>query len=250
MWVLRFMGRIVRAPFVAVTFPDFWLADQLMSLEVAFLDWTYLVCFYVTGRDVQESSVCLNPRYGFKPFVVALPPWFRVAQCLRRYYDTGEAFPHLANAAKYSVSFLVIIFSTLDPGGGWNPMRTCWAISCVINAVYSSAWDLKMDWGLLEKGSPYPLLKKTLLMAPWKYYVAAVLDVILRFTWTLSISPGALNFVWHTEGTPHCLCTSSASWQSNLFPYMHLARPAVDPGLSVCVAAGSVEHIPPGERAP
>lgn len=48
-----------------------------------------------------------------RPFVACLPAWFRFAQCLRRYRDTKEAFPHLLNAIKYATSFFVVIFSYL-----------------------------------------------------------------------------------------------------------------------------------------
>jgi hypothetical protein len=48
-----------------------------------------------------------------RPIVNCLPAWFRFAQCLRRYRDTKEAFPHLVNAGKYSSTFLVVLFATL-----------------------------------------------------------------------------------------------------------------------------------------
>lgn len=48
-----------------------------------------------------------------RPLVACLPAWFRFAQCLRRYRDTKEAFPHLANASKYATSFFVVIFTAL-----------------------------------------------------------------------------------------------------------------------------------------
>ena len=43
-----------------------------------------------------------------------LPAWFRFAQCLRRYRDTREAFPHLVNAGKYSTGFFVALFSSFN----------------------------------------------------------------------------------------------------------------------------------------
>lgn len=46
--------------------------------------------------------------------MAALPAWFRFAQCCRRYRDTREANPHLANAVKYSTSFFVVGFATLS----------------------------------------------------------------------------------------------------------------------------------------
>jgi hypothetical protein len=45
-WLLKFLGRIFLAPFFYVGFADFWLADQLNSLAIAFTDFHYVVCFY------------------------------------------------------------------------------------------------------------------------------------------------------------------------------------------------------------
>jgi len=45
------------------------------------------------------------------PIVAILPAYFRFAQCIRRYRDTKESFPHLVNAAKYATSFFVVIFA-------------------------------------------------------------------------------------------------------------------------------------------
>ena len=35
------------------------------------------------------------------------------SQCLRRYKDTREAFPHLVNAGKYSTTFFVVLLHSL-----------------------------------------------------------------------------------------------------------------------------------------
>ena len=44
----------------------------------------------------------------------ALPAWFRFAQCLRRYKDTRDAFPHLVNAGKYSTTLFVVLVKFLN----------------------------------------------------------------------------------------------------------------------------------------
>lgn len=49
-----------------------------------------------------------------RPVIACLPAWLRFAQCLRRYRDTREKIPHLINALKYSTTFSVVIFSTLN----------------------------------------------------------------------------------------------------------------------------------------
>lgn len=48
-----------------------------------------------------------------KMIVNCIPAWIRFAQCFRRYRDTGETFPHLANAGKYSTTFFVVFARVL-----------------------------------------------------------------------------------------------------------------------------------------
>lgn len=68
---------------------------------------------------------------------------FRFAQCLRRYRDTKEAFPHLVNAGKYSTTFFVVLFSSLNSAveltlhlgigeHSYNPFFYCWVASSVL----------------------------------------------------------------------------------------------------------------------
>lgn len=42
---------MIGAPFFHVEFADFWLADQLNSLAVVFLDLQFLGCFYYTNNN-------------------------------------------------------------------------------------------------------------------------------------------------------------------------------------------------------
>lgn len=42
-----FKGRIFSAPFQAVQFADFWLADQLTSFEFIFTDLQFIICYYL-----------------------------------------------------------------------------------------------------------------------------------------------------------------------------------------------------------
>ena len=56
--------------------------------------------------------------------IAALPSWWRFAQCLRRYYDTKQANPHLINAGKYSTSFFVVVFSAMAGGVLQDGKRT------------------------------------------------------------------------------------------------------------------------------
>lgn len=107
---------MIIAPFAYVNFADFWLADQMNSLVVAFLDIHFLTCFYFTNGnwlEAGDTSQCMNGSLIVRPIVSCLPAWFRFAQCVRRYRDSKEAFPHLVNAGKYSTTFLVVLTFTL-----------------------------------------------------------------------------------------------------------------------------------------
>lgn len=54
----------------------------------------------------------------------------------------------------------------------------------LLNAIYTSIWDLAMDWSLCNPYSKYPFLRDALAFRKvWVYYVAMALDVIVRFNW-------------------------------------------------------------------
>ncbi|GAB6031448.1 hypothetical protein CHUAL_009219 [Chamberlinius hualienensis] len=198
-WLLKRLGRIFAAPFFYVTFADFWLADQLNSLVPVLQDFQYLICFYafnVQWTETNDVNKCVHRTHGIRPIVSCLPAWFRFAQCLRRYRDSREAFPHLANAGKYSTTFFVILFSSLnsfyegDYKDTYNPFFYLWIAAMIVNSLYSYIWDLKMDWGLFDKnaGENKFLREEVVYSSNGYYYFAVVEDFILRFGWTLSVS--------------------------------------------------------------
>ena len=86
-----------------------WLLLYLTKIKLE-VDLTVpCCCFFFAASEM----ICDGTLYGIRPFVACLPAWFRFAQCLRRYKDTRQAFPHLVNAGKYSTAFFVVVFSTL-----------------------------------------------------------------------------------------------------------------------------------------
>lgn len=203
-WLLRVLFRIFSAPFQHVGFADFWLADQLNSLAVALLDLQFIGCFYAHDWHVSNRSemICDGTLYGIRPFVACLPAWFRFAQCLRRFRDTRQAFPHLVNAGKYSTSFFVVAFSTLAKSDSVQRDRffLAWIISAVVSTCYTFAWDIKMDWGLLDKSAGENILLREEIVYSSKafYYFAVIEDLIFRLLWTLTVSVGELT-IFHSE---------------------------------------------------
>ncbi|XP_066155139.1 solute carrier family 53 member 1 [Euwallacea fornicatus] len=198
-WFLRLCGRMISAPFFHVGFADFWLADQLNSLVNGLLDIQFLICFYFTNGnwlEAGDTSTCMEHNFIIRPIVNAIPAWIRFAQCLRRYYDSREAFPHLVNAGKYSTTFFVVIFGTLKGyyKGSYtsvldNPYYIMWILAQFVASTYAYIWDIKMDWGLLDKnaGENTFLREEIVYSSTFFYYFAIMEDLVLRFTWTISI---------------------------------------------------------------
>ncbi|KAI8518466.1 hypothetical protein Bbelb_044830 [Branchiostoma belcheri] len=200
--------RIFTAPFHPVNFADFWLADQLNSLVSVLLDFEYMVCYFIYEVEWHDNpndkEVCTSWKYGIRSVVACLPAWFRFAQCLRRYRDTRHAFPHLVNAGKYSTSFFVIAFATLSRVHGEVTGEThshtfyyLWICAAIISTCYTFSWDIKMDWGLLDRAAGENTLLREEIVYPKKlyYYLSAVQNFFLRFAWVMSISLGELGIL-------------------------------------------------------
>ena len=59
-----------------------------------------------TQRAAGVKMMCVTARYKrvVVPVVCLLPLWWRFAQCLRKYYDTGLRWPHAYNALKVTTT--------------------------------------------------------------------------------------------------------------------------------------------------
>jgi len=205
-WFLKVLGRVVCAPFFRVGFADFWLGDQLTSLELIFFDIEYFFCFYIydVGWWPMDSSL---PTRGLfcngwlqvllQTVLMIIPSWFRFAQCLRRYRDTKQKFPHLVNAGKYASGFFVIGTNAArranalhyldDPTS--NPFLYIWIFATFIGATYKVIWDLKMDWGFFDKNAGENKFLRDQIVYPSKfyYYAAIVENVLFRYIWIINV---------------------------------------------------------------
>ncbi|KAJ2160320.1 Signal transduction protein [Coemansia sp. RSA 552] len=193
-WLIRSLGRVLCSGLFRVEFRDFFLGDELCSLTYTFSMVLMLGCAGAnnwTGLD----EVCNTSNWWANAALLMLPNVFRLLQCIRRFADSGDAFPHLANGAKYLSTIVTIWLATTNRIVGGNAWMSVWVASAIINSCFTSLWDLLMDWGLFEMRSKYRLLRSELKFGRvWVYYVAMVLDVILRFVWIMQISPTFFSF--------------------------------------------------------
>jgi hypothetical protein len=105
-----------------------------------------------------------------------LPAFIRAIQCLKRYKDSRLPI-HLINCGKYgSVMLQLALFSNWRARGAFHSIACAisgdwvmltgtsfhtgwkiadysfaiWVVAAVFSSLYTSAWDLFVDWGLLR----------------------------------------------------------------------------------------------------
>lgn len=121
-------------------------------------------------------------------FMSTLPGILRSFQCIRRFIDTRNVFPHLVNMGKYLFTvayYMTLSLYRIDRNAHYRAVFITFAST---NAVYTSVWDVAMDWSLCNPYAKQSLLRDGLAFQNrWVYYIAMVLDPILRFNWVLYV---------------------------------------------------------------
>jgi len=184
--MLRTMWHIIISPIREVRFKDFFLADVFCSLVKPFQDLTTTLCLFTSSSWISNTKPqCPWLKTGLI-ITSILPFHWRFMQCLRKYSDTGDKFPHLVNAAKYMSTIITMVILLLSHWFllDWN---TYYVIGYFISTIYSYIWDLTMDWGLLRSSTRNFLLREKILFPPKYYYFAMITNFILRFTWVLTL---------------------------------------------------------------
>ncbi|KAK4712428.1 hypothetical protein R3W88_006941 [Solanum pinnatisectum] len=184
-FLLRTAWHCLCAPLYKVTLPDFILADQLTSQVQAIRSLQFYVCYYVWGNFKTRSNKCQDSNvYQILYIVVAIIPfWSRFIQCLRRLFEEKDSMQGL-NGLKYFSTIIALVMRTLYSQKGGTFWRVMAASTSGVTTVANTYWDLVIDWGLLQRNSKNPWLRDKLLV-PHKivYFVAIVLDIILRLVW-------------------------------------------------------------------
>uniref|UniRef100_A0A7N1A6T9 Uncharacterized protein n=2 Tax=Kalanchoe fedtschenkoi TaxID=63787 RepID=A0A7N1A6T9_KALFE len=192
--------RCVCAPLYKVTMEDNFLADQLTSQVQALRSLLFYGCYYGWGDFVRRSNSCAQSEvYKMFYFIVpVIPYWWRFAQCVRRMVEEKDK-KHFFNGLKYLSTIAAVVMRTgqdlsrrratgLNPQqdeGGWFLMA---AISSGVATALNTYWDIVVDWGLLRRNSRHPWLRDKLLVSKKSaYFVAIILNVLLRLAWMQSV---------------------------------------------------------------
>ena len=154
--------KVVSTPMTSPSFFHSYVGDIFTSMVKVFQDlvWTF---FYMLSGDFMDHKDRLKKAEPWSkttwysklliPLITLLPLWFRFNQCLRRYMDTRQRLPHLANAFKYALSMTVTLFGAFHPlymnnRGESSVFQIFWSFVFVASSLYSFTWDVYMDWGL------------------------------------------------------------------------------------------------------
>jgi len=196
-------------------FGDILLADALTSYSKVLGDLFITLCLFFSSA--KSSTAHPDRNCGgivIVPLILAIPSLIRLRQCITEYQRVqwsnrklgeyqGTGKQHLANALKYSTAFPVIILSAIqrshDPKTSSISdvaLFRVWMFFVFLNSSYSFYWDVAKDWDLSLFSSrrddpehPWGLRRHRYFRFNEIYYFVIALDLILRFTWSLKLSP-------------------------------------------------------------
>ncbi|XP_015168476.1 phosphate transporter PHO1 homolog 10-like [Solanum tuberosum] len=184
-FLIQSLFRSICAPLYKVNMIDFFLSDQLTSQTQAIRSFVYYICYYSWGKSSTGRKMChVSDVYiVFYYISAAIPYWIRFFQCMRRLIEEKE-MKHGFNGFTYFSMLLSVVFQStfrLRKKTTWK----VWAlVSSGVAALANISWDIRMDWGLLQMKSRNFLLRdKLLLHHRTAYYIAMILEVLLRFVW-------------------------------------------------------------------
>ncbi|TFB05772.1 Protein ERD1-like protein [Trichoderma ghanense] len=203
-------------------FGDILLADVLTSYAKVFGDVFVTLCMFFSAGG--SSTDRPNRSCGgtlFVPLLMAVPSMIRLRQCLIEYLrvrrapfkeSTGWGGQHLANALKYSTAFPVIITSAMQRGAGpqsdMAALHRAWLVAVTVNSLYSFYWDVAKDWDLTLFSSrgrasvhrPWGLRDRLVFRSAGLYYAVIGLDLMLRCSWSMKLSPHLDKFSDYESG--------------------------------------------------
>ncbi|KAI0145098.1 EXS-domain-containing protein [Xylariaceae sp. FL1272] len=182
-WFAYSHWRLFFAGVYPVEFRDFFLGDMYCSLTYATSNAELFFCLY--AHHWNNPPQCNSNHSRLMGFLMTLPAIWRALQCIRRYYDTRNVFPHLVNCGKYFMTILAGIFLSLYRLQNSHTNLALFIFFSSVNGIYTSVWDLFMDFSLLQANSRHRFLRDIVGLKGhrWRYYMIMILDPILRFGW-------------------------------------------------------------------
>lgn len=133
-WFAYSHWRLLLAGIYPVEFRDFFLGDIYCSLTYCMANIELFFCLY--SNDWENPSQCNSSNSRLLGFLTAVPALWRFFQCLRRYRDTRNVFPHLVNGGKYSMTILSYVTLSIYRIDRTNGNMALFIFFSVVNSIY------------------------------------------------------------------------------------------------------------------
>ena len=207
---LHMLWLVCTAPLNPVIFRDGYIGDLLTSLVRVLIPMCFSFAYLIMSaaawlsNDIKAAASTSSvwwqdsPFYRLLlvPFLTLTPLWIRLMQCLRRSVESGQRWPHMANALKYTSAIAVISYGTFRPHVRSNSL---WIVAFICATLFQFSWDLTMDWGVVvyanyKDASDFSFMgfsiRKTRLLGPiWIYILVVCSNLVMRFAWALTLLP-------------------------------------------------------------
>uniref|UniRef100_A0A251TZ16 Putative EXS n=1 Tax=Helianthus annuus TaxID=4232 RepID=A0A251TZ16_HELAN len=150
----------------------------------------FYVCYYGWGDfKHRNAETCNNSTVYDVLFIVIaiIPYWIRLLQCIRRWND-GRDSTQALNGLKYFSTIVALVTRTIYSKKGGIAFKVISASTLGFATIFTTYWDLVMDWGLLSRNSENPWLRDKLILPSRSiYFIAMVSNVILRLAWMQTV---------------------------------------------------------------
>ncbi|MCQ2820424.1 MAG: hypothetical protein MJ252_24430 [archaeon] len=173
------------------SFRDVWTMDQITSFVGPMRDMEYTLCYYAYyNAPLSQKQIHCRKSRGIFLVIAFFPNVIRMLQCIKMIIDSKNGFPQKYNVLKFCLNLFVATCSFFLNA---HPILFyIWFGASFISTCFSYFWDLKMDFGLLDKKG-FPLREKLFYKSKIYYYIIGFFNFFLRFLWLITLSPEVIN---------------------------------------------------------
>ena len=172
-----------------VRFRDFFFGDILTTLSKAIVSLALAFCLIFSCKECREENKRVSKcnRDTIYCLIIQLYfPFVRVTQCLNRLYYTRDLWPHFANFMKYITNMLNVYLSWRYSQNKTANNKNIYVTFGLFATTYQLCWDVYVDWGIGRPEAKIFLLRDKIVYPKKFYYIAIILDGVIRFSWLLS----------------------------------------------------------------
>lgn len=117
---------------------------------------------------------------------------YRFIQNTKMVYQNGwRVVPPFYGIFRAFFSIITVLVSYYYKENSTTNMLIFWIVAAIFSTFFAGYADVKGDWGFLNK----TFLRKSLFFTDsvFVYYVIFILNIFLRLTWVMTLSPSIVN---------------------------------------------------------